>query len=241
MGHNRQQLGACLVQGGKRGQLRFRLGLDAALLDDAREQRGNRLQEAHVLGRERPRLGRLDVENADQAVVPRQRNGEHRRQTRHVEAGNPLEVGIDANVGDLDWTSLGCGQPGDALADAEVDTADLVAVQAVRGGKRQAGAVPVEKVEGADLDPQGQRGPIHERAHEIVPVASACSELCELLEQGQLAQLPLGVGALLRRFRSGAVPLRFRPRARHGGAPAWPWRRRRAVSQRRLAGVHRDQ
>ena len=73
----------------------LRLGLLAALLDDPGEQVGDRLQLGDVGRAEQPRLLGLDVEDADDLVVPAQRHAEHRRdEPLLVDPADPQEARV---------------------------------------------------------------------------------------------------------------------------------------------------
>ena len=74
VGDERDQLAAGLVDPAKVGDARLGLDLLAALLDDAREQVGDRPELGDVAGREVARLLGLDVEHADDLVVPAERH-----------------------------------------------------------------------------------------------------------------------------------------------------------------------
>ena len=72
--------------------LRLGLGMEAALLDEAGEEARERLEERDVGGRELARLDGLDVEHADDLVVPDERDRAHRGEPRLVDAADPGEA-----------------------------------------------------------------------------------------------------------------------------------------------------
>ncbi len=80
--------------------------------------------------------------------------------------------------------------PRDPLVERQADLADLVTVQPVRRGERQATRGVVEQVERADLDVERLRRPLHERQHELVPVARLRREPGELVQERELAERP---------------------------------------------------
>ena len=72
VGHDRDQVGARLIDRAQAVELRLRLALQSVALDDAGEERRERLEERDVTpGELAPALG-LDVEHADDLVVPDQ-------------------------------------------------------------------------------------------------------------------------------------------------------------------------
>ena len=102
VGHHGEKLGARLVQGLQLDELAFLLPLQAALLDDPGQERGDRGEEVDLLGREATRGDRLDVEDANHRVVPGERHREHRGEPRQVESAEVLEAGVPPDVGHLD-------------------------------------------------------------------------------------------------------------------------------------------
>ncbi len=222
MRDHRQQLGPSAVEGGQRLELFLGLGLQATLLDYAAEQRPDRHQKLDLFGCEGPRLDGLDVDHADDRVVPRQRHREHRHELRLVEAGHPFEARVHTNVRRCDRPADQGSATGQALAHGQRDRADLIAVQAVRGGQPQLRRVTLHQVHGADLDVQSVGGAVDDRSHQFVPVAGRGQQLGELMQERELAQLTLGV----RRGR-GTAP--------EAGTVRWALRleRNRAAAARR--------
>ncbi len=78
VGHDREQLRTGRVQLRQPVELRLRLRLHPALLDDPREEGGDRGQELLVLACEVAEVTGLDVEHADDRLVPDERHGQHR-------------------------------------------------------------------------------------------------------------------------------------------------------------------
>ena len=98
------------VQGLELLDLRLGLSLQAALLDDAREEVGDGRELVDVVGVEVARLLRLGIEHADHLVVPGQRHGEHRRdEPPLVDAADPQEARVGADVRD-DRSASGSGR-----------------------------------------------------------------------------------------------------------------------------------
>ncbi len=91
VGHDRDEVGAGLVDGPQRLQLRLGLLLQPLLLDEAGQQRRQGLQEAHVRGTEHAPLHGLDVEHADDLVVPDHGHRAHRGVPGLVDLADPGE------------------------------------------------------------------------------------------------------------------------------------------------------
>ena len=103
VGHEGDQLVARLVQRRELGDLRLGLALEPALLDDPGQQVGDGRELGDVLRREVPPLLGLDVEHADDLVVPGERDRQHRGdEPPLVEAADPQEARVLADVGDRD-------------------------------------------------------------------------------------------------------------------------------------------
>ena len=101
VGDERDQLGAGLVDLAELLEPLLGLGLLAALLDDPGEQVGDRLELGDVGRREVARLLGLDVEDADDLVVPAERHAEHRGdEPALVDAADPQEARVGPDVGD---------------------------------------------------------------------------------------------------------------------------------------------
>ena len=92
VGDDRDEAGARLVDRPQAVDLGLRLGLQPALLDDPGEQRRERLEEADVAPPELAAPDGLDVEHADDRVVPDERHRAHRGEARLVEALEPGEA-----------------------------------------------------------------------------------------------------------------------------------------------------
>src|SRR4029077_13005852 len=104
-----------------------------ALLDDVGEEVGDRPPVGDVRRAEVTMLLGLDVEDADDPVVPDKRHGQHRGdEAALVDAADPKEALVAADIGDYERLArLGdaAGHPG---AERDPGAADLVAVEAVR-------------------------------------------------------------------------------------------------------------
>ena len=101
VGHERDQLVARLVERLELLDLRLGLALEPALLDDARQEVGDRGQLVDVGGRELAVLLGLDVEHADDLVVPGERHRQHRGdEPALVDAPDPQEARLGGDVGD---------------------------------------------------------------------------------------------------------------------------------------------
>ena len=97
VGDQRDQLVACLVQRLELVDLGLGLALEPALLDDAGQQVRDRGQLGDIRRGEVARLLGLDVEHADDLVVPGERHGEHRGdEPALVEAADPQEPRVVA-------------------------------------------------------------------------------------------------------------------------------------------------
>jgi len=102
VGHEREQLGTGLVEVLELLELALLLDLQAALLDDPGQERRDRDEEVDLARREPPGGDGLDVEDADDQVVPGERHRQHRREACQVEAAEVLEARVEAHVGNLD-------------------------------------------------------------------------------------------------------------------------------------------
>ena len=203
MGDDRQELGPRGIERRQLLQPALDLGLQPALRDDAREERGDRRQELDLGATEVALRQRLDVEHADDLLVPHERHRQHRVQAAHVEPADPREAAVGGDVAHGDRQAGRGRATGDPLADRQAHPADLAAVQAVRCGERQPIRVPVGQVERADLDAHGRRRPVDDRAHQLVPVACLRGEPRDLVEERQLVETAPGGGTWPRRLRDG--------------------------------------
>ena len=203
MGDDRQELGPRGIERRELLQPALDLGLQPALRDDAREERGDRRQELDLGATEVALRQRLDVEHADDLLVPHERHRQHRVQAAHVEPADPREAAVGGDVAHGDRQAGRGRATGDPLADRQAHPADLAAVQAVRCGERQPIRVPVGQVERADLDAHRRRRPVDDRAHQLVPVACLRREPRDLVEECQLVETAPGGGTWPRRLRDG--------------------------------------
>ena len=195
VGDQRDQLAAGLVDGLERLDPRLGLGLLAALLDDPGQQVGDGAELRDVLVAERPPLLGLDVEDADDLVVPGERHRQHRGdEPALVDAADPQEAGVGLDVGDDQRPALGGDDPGHALAERDARPADLVAVEAVRRGQRQVRSVAVEQIERGDIRVEHVAGPVDDGLEQLVPRPRGGREPGDLVQEAELLEL---VGGLL--------------------------------------------
>ena len=190
VGHEGDQLAPRLVDapGARRRAPRPRLL--AALLDDAGQQVGDRAKLGDVAGREVARLLGLDVEDADDLVVPGERHGQHRGdEAPLVDAADPQEARVGADVRDDQRLAGGGDAAGDALAERHPGAADLVAVQAVRGRQRQVRAVAVEQVERRDVGVEGVARLVDDRLEQLVPRPRRRGQAGHAVQEAQLLEL----------------------------------------------------
>ena len=116
------------------------------------------------------RLLGLDVEDADDGVVPDERHREHRGdEPALVDAADPQEARLGRHVRDDHRTRAGRDVAGHALAEGHAGPADLEAIEAVGRGQGQLQAVTVEQVERADIGLQGVARTVDDRLQQLVP------------------------------------------------------------------------
>ena len=190
VGDERDQLAAGLVDPAKVGNARLGLDLLAALLDDAREQVGDGPQLGHVAGREVTRLLGLDVEHADDLVVPAERDREHRGdEPPLVDPADPEETLLGRDVGHDERLAGRRDEAGHALAVRNPGPADLVAIQAVGGRERQVGSIPIEQVQGGDVRVERVAGPVDDGLEQLVPRPGRRRKARDVVEEAQLVEL----------------------------------------------------
>ncbi len=211
VGHDRQQLGPGGVERRQLGEPRLDLGGEPALLHDPREQRRDRPQEVDLLLTEDPRRAGLDVEHADHLAMPLERDRQHAGERLDVEAADPGEPVVERHVLDGDRLAAGGDPPGDALAPGEADPAHLRGVEAVGRSQRETRVLVVGEVERAHLDAHRDGRPVHDRVHELVPVAGLGREPGDVVEERQLAQASLGRCCVLGHAASGWSTATRRP------------------------------
>ena len=205
MGDQGDQLAARLVDRLERFDPCLGLGLLAAFLDDAGQQVGDRPELGDVgIAEVSLRLG-LDVEDADDLVVPGQRDRQHRGdEAALVDATDPQEAGVGLDVTDDRGSTVGRHATGNALAERDAGTTDLEPIQAVRGGEGQVRSVAIEQVERGDVGVEDIAGPVDDRLEKLIPGPRRGRQAGDLVEEAKL--LELVVGARRRR----------RPRSRLG-------------------------
>ena len=130
----------------------------------------------------------LDVQDADDPVVPIERHRQHPRKLLDVEPADPRETGIDGDVFGGDRGSGGCHAPRDPLAPGEADPADLRTIQPVRGRQREPRPVVVGEVERADLDAHRGGRAVDDGTHQLVPVTREGRKLGDLVEERELVE-----------------------------------------------------
>ena len=189
VGHEGDQLGPGAIERDELLDLRLGLGLEPALLDDAGEQVRDRGQLGDVgVAELAVRLG-LDVEHADDLVAPRERHGQHRvHEAALVDAAHPQEAVVLADVGRRDRLAHRGHPPGDPLAEGHDRPADLVAVEAVRGGEPEVQPVAVEEVERGDVRTERVAGAVDDGLEELLPRPRGRREPQELVEEAELAR-----------------------------------------------------
>ena len=168
------------------------LGLDllAALLDDPGEQVGDRAELGDVVGAEDAMLLRLDVEDADDLVVPGQRHGQHRRDVAAlVEAADPQEARLRADVRDDERLARRGDVAGHALAVRHPRPPDLEAIEAGRRGERQVRSIAVEEVEGGDVGVERIAGAVDDGLEQLVPRPRGRREARDLVQEAELREL----------------------------------------------------
>ncbi len=210
VGHERDQLGSSLVERLERLDLGLGLDLDPTLLDDPGEEVGDRAQLVDVRGAEVPGLLGLDVENPDDRVVPGQRHRQHRGdEPALVDAPDPEEPRIVADVGDDGRAPGGRDPPRDPFTERHPGATDLVAVETVRCGEGQAGPVAVEQVERRDVGPERVAGLVDDRLEQLVPGPGRRRQAGHTVKEAELIEL------ILRRRRTRPGPGLMRQCARH--------------------------
>ena len=188
VGDERDELRAGPIERDELLDLRLGLGLEAALLEDAREQVRDRGQLRDVrVAKLAVGLG-LDVEHADDLVAPGERHGEHRvHEPALVDAAHPQEAVVLADVGRRDRLAHRCHPAGDPLPEGHDRAADLVAVEPVRRGEPEVEPVAVEEVERGDVRPERVAGAVDDGLEELLPRPRGRRETEELVEEAELA------------------------------------------------------
>ena len=132
----------------------------------------------------------LHVEDSHGLVVPDERNGQHGRdEPALVDAADPQEPGIGADIGDDEVLARGGDPAGHAFAERDAGAADLVVIEAVRGGQRQVRSVAIEQVQGGDIGVERVTGPVHDRLEQLVPGLGRGREAGDLVQEPQLGEL----------------------------------------------------
>ena len=135
-------------------------------------------------------LLRLDVEDSDDLVVPRQRHGHHRGdEASLVEAADPQEARVHPDVGDHERLARGGNPSGDALAVRHPGPADLETVETGRRRQRQVRSIAVEQVERGDIGVERVAGAVDDRLEELVPRPRRRRETGDMVEKAELLEL----------------------------------------------------
>ena len=183
-----------------------------------------------VLGREPAALLGLDVEHADDLVVPGERDRQHRGdEPPLVQAADPQEARVLGDVVDDDRLAARGRAPGDPLAERHDRAADVVAVQAVGRGRRQRQPVAVHEVQRRDLGPERDPRAVHDGLEELLPGLGGGREAEQLVEEPELGD------GVVRRRRVREVGLGRAAPAPRSAVPARPGpasSRRRGAEQR---------
>jgi len=230
--HEGDQLGPRLIDRLELGGACLGLALEPSFLDDPGQQVGDRAEVRDVgLGEITVLLG-LNVQHPDRSIVPGERDGEHRGdEPPLVDAADPQEALVTADVGDHDRLARLGDAAGDALTERHARAPDLEAIEAVRRRQRQVQAVPIEQVERGDAGTQGVAGLVNDCLEELVPGVRGRRQASHPMEKPQLVEL---IGALDRRdlglrhpptiaearFASSAPPV-ARPRPTRASARSW--------------------
>ena len=193
MCHDGQQLGTGTVERRERLELLLSLSLEAPLLHRATEQSPDCYEELDLFRGEPARLDGLDVDDTGYRIVPWKRYREHRHELRLVEARYPFEAGIYSDVRRCHRPADECRPTGQSFAGGHRDKTHLIEIQAVRGSKPQDDAITIHQVDRADLDIEGVCGAVDDCPHQLVPVSGGGQQLGKLVEEGELAELALGV------------------------------------------------
>ena len=193
MGHERDQLGPGVVDLLQLRRSLLGLALHPALLDDAAQEVGDRAEVGHVGRREVPRLLGLDVEHADRSVVPDERYRQHRGDEPFlVDAADPQEALVPADVRNHQRLARRRDAAGDAASERDPRPPDLVAVEAVRRGKRQVLRIAIEEVERRHARPEGVPRLVDDRLEELLPRARRRGHARDPMQELQLLELFLG-------------------------------------------------
>ena len=161
----------------------------------------------------------LDVEHADDLVVPGKRNGQHGgHEPALVDAADPQEARIGLDVGDDQRSPVRRHASGDALAERDPRPADLEPIEPIRDGQGQVRSVAVEQVERGNIGVEHIARPVHHRLEELVPGPGRRGELRDLVEEAELGEpLRAALGEVPTRRRSaGIARSRARAKGRHG-------------------------
>jgi len=190
VGHERDQLRTSLVDGLQLRSAGLGLALDAALLDDPREQVGDRSQVGHVRWRELATVVRLHVEDADDLVVPHERHGQHRDdEPALVDAAHPQESIVVADVRDHDRLARGGHAPGHATAEGHLGAPDLEAIEAVGRRKGQVLLVAIEEVERGDAGVEGIARLVDDGLEQLLPRPGGRRHAGDAMQEPQLVEL----------------------------------------------------
>ena len=190
MGDEGDQLVPCLVDGLERLDPGLGLALLAALLDDPREEVGDRAELGHVRSAEHAWPLGLDVEHADRLVVPRQRHAQHRAdEASLVDAADPQEARVGLDVRDDQRLLAGRDGARDPFAERDAGASDLEAIEPVGRGERQVRSIPVEQIERGHIGMEGVAGAVDDRLEQLVPRAGRGRETRDVMDESKLVEL----------------------------------------------------
>ena len=150
------------------------------------------------------RLLGLDVEDADDLVVPGQRHRQHRGdEPPLVDAAHPQEARVGLDVRDDQRLARRGDAAGDALAERHPRPADLEAVEPGRRRQRQVRSVAVQQVEGGDVRVERVAGPVDDRLEQLVPRPRGRGEAQDVVEEPEPVELVRVAGDRGRGTRRG--------------------------------------
>ena len=188
--HERDKLGTSPIEGSQLLGLGLGLALQPDPLDEPGEDVGDRSELVRVGRAERPRSLGLDVEDADDAVVPDERDREHRGdEPLLIDAADPQEARVARDVRDDERATLGGDQAGHALAERDPGTSDLILVEPVRRRERQVPSIAIEQVERGDVGVQRVPGLVDDRREQLFPRPGRRREPDDAMEELELLEL----------------------------------------------------
>ena len=132
----------------------------------------------------------LDVEDADDLVVPGQRHAQHRGdEPALVDSADPEEARVGSDVGDDEGLAARGDAARHAFSEWHPRATDLEAIEAVRRSERQVGSIPIQQVQRGDVGVEGIAGPVDDRFEELVPGPRSGREARDLMQEPELLKL----------------------------------------------------